>query len=169
MANILKYIPILRQLEGGYSDNPNDKGGPTMCGVTLSTFQHFFGANMTVSDLQAMTDEQFAEVVKEYWDSAQGDNINDQQVAQALIDWIYNSGQDTPIKAVQGILIGPITGFLGTITLANINKADPATLCNAICDARVKFYNDLAEETPSDEEFLDGWLRRANLFRYQIT
>ncbi|MBL8995214.1 MAG: hypothetical protein JNM63_17840, partial [Spirochaetia bacterium] len=34
-----KILPDLLKAEGGFVDNPNDNGGPTMKGITLGTFQ----------------------------------------------------------------------------------------------------------------------------------
>lgn len=170
MADISKYLPILKQFEGGYADNPNDPGGCTNMGITLTEFQHYYGADKTVEDLQDITPEQWAEVVKkEYWDAVQGDLINDQQVANSICDFAYNSGIGTAVSKVQAIVgITPTTGFFGNITLDRVNKADAGTLCNAIADAREEYDREIIQARPKMSVFMDGWLNRINALRYKI-
>lgn len=167
MADIKLYIPILKHWEGGFSDNPNDSGGATMCGVTLNVFRHFFGTNMSVEDLKNITEDQFITVLEEYWNGVQGDKILDQQVANSLVDWAYNAGETTPIKHLQGILNLPRTGFFGDMTLTAVNNANPQNMCNLIYNARVNFYKSLVNSTPKDSIFLRGWLVRATSFLYK--
>jgi len=38
MANIAKLEPHILKWEGGWSNDPNDKGGPTMKGVTIAVY-----------------------------------------------------------------------------------------------------------------------------------
>lgn len=171
MADINLYIPILKAQEGGYVNNPNDKGGPTNMGITLAEFQSYYGADKTVDDLKAITDEQWLPIVKkEYWDCMQADLITDQQVAVAIVDFGFNSGQGTAVMKVQAILgISPTTGFLGNITLNKINIAEASVLCNAICDSRDAYDTNYAEKVPAEAQFLPDWLRRTNSLRYKAT
>lgn len=55
MKRIEKLAIFIRSWEGGYSNIPQDSGGPTNKGVTLATFQHVFGKDKTVSDLKNIT------------------------------------------------------------------------------------------------------------------
>jgi len=41
MANVLKLIPHILKWEGGWSNDPADKGGPTMKGVTLAVYSAY--------------------------------------------------------------------------------------------------------------------------------
>ena len=169
MADITPYLPLLKQEEGGFSDRPNDKGGPTNLGITLAEFQHYYGADKTVDDLKAMTDDEWLPIVKEeYWNAVKADNINDQQVAVAIVDFGFNSGQGTAVIKVQEILkVTPVSGYLGSITLAAINNADAETLCNAIADSREAYDRAIVANNPSQEGFLAGWISRTNRLRYK--
>lgn len=169
MADIQQYVPILKQEEGGFSNNPNDKGGPTNMGITLAEFQHYYGADKTVDDLKAMTDDEWLPIVKEeYWNAMKADNINDQQVAVAIVDFGFNSGQGTAVMKVQEILnVHPVSGYLGSLTLAAINNADPATLCNAVADSRDAYDKAIVANNPSQSVFLGDWLRRTDSLRYK--
>ena len=52
MADKNNLIPIIKRWEGGYSDNPNDRGGATNSGVTLAVYQSVYGKNKTKNDLK---------------------------------------------------------------------------------------------------------------------
>ena len=58
MANIKTFLEKLMKLEGGYINHPNDKGGCTNKGITISTFQHYYGSDKTCEDLKQITEEQ---------------------------------------------------------------------------------------------------------------
>jgi lysozyme family protein len=169
MADIQLYIPILKQLEGGYVCDSNDLGGATNHGVTLKVFQTFFGNDKTADDLRNITDEQLTTIIKNYWDSVSASNILSQQLANQIADWCYNSGAVSAANHVQQVLgIEPTTGYIGTITIGRINSSDAPTLNDALVDARIKFYQAIVANNPSQEVFLKGWINRANFFRYKI-
>ena len=49
--SIEKYIATIIEREGGFVDNPSDKGGATKYGVTLNTLSEYMGKECTVDDL----------------------------------------------------------------------------------------------------------------------
>lgn len=58
MARAELVMPIIKKWEGGYANVPGDKGGCTMAGVTIKTFQSFYGKDKTCYDLQHIADYQ---------------------------------------------------------------------------------------------------------------
>lgn len=156
MASFDKYAPLLREFEGGYVNNPLDKGGPTNGGVTLATFRAYFGGDKTVDDLKRMTDSQWRTVMKSYWDRVQGDKILRQCVAEMLADWYVNSGL-AGVKAAQRALGCTADGIVGKKTLAALNS--PASF-DTLRDARLVFYVNIIKNRPNQVGFLLGWLRR---------
>lgn len=156
MASFDKYAPLLKKFEGGWSNHPNDKGGPTNCGVTLATFRQFFGAASTVADLQRMTDAQWRTVMKSYWDRVKGDKILRQCVADMMADWHINSGT-AGIKAAQRALGTTADGIVGEKTLALLNRPDAFA---KLQDARLVYYCNLVKSWSYNIDFLAGWMRR---------
>ena len=93
MARAEQLIPFILRWEGGFSDHPADRDGATNRGVTLATFQQFYGADRTADDLRAMTDEQWLHIFREgYWNRWQADRIASQSLANLLVDWVWASG-----------------------------------------------------------------------------
>jgi lysozyme family protein len=167
MADFLKLAPFTKKWEGGFVNHPSDPGGATMAGVTLKTFRQFYGQNKTVEDLKKITDEQWAEVMRSYWNAIQGDKINSQSVANALGDWAVNSGKTAPSKAVQRLIGVVIDGTIGPVTLAAINRVNAQTLFSQIQKARIDFVEDIVRRKPEMKVFLKGWLNRINNLKFQ--
>lgn len=168
MADYKELIPIIKKWEGGYVNDPDDSGGATNKGVTLATFRTWFGANKTVNDLKALTDEQWIYIfLNGYWNQCKASEINNQAIANIIVDWAWASGPKTAIKKVQGIVGTDIDGIVGPKTLAAINNAEPRQLFNKIKAARLQFVENLAEQRPKDKKFLQGWKNRINSFFFE--
>lgn len=165
MANFDLYAPILKRLEGGYVNNPADQGGPTMAGVTLASFRAVFGKNKTVKDLKNMTDAQWKQIMKVYWNACRGDDINNQAIANIVVDWNVNSGA-AGRKAVQTALKLYSDGIFGPKTLNALNAEPQRCVFCKIKAAREEFYNNIVRKTPSQIVFLRGWLNRLKMFEY---
>ena len=81
MADYKELITIIKKWEGGYVNDPDDSGGATNKGVTLATFRTWFGANKTVNDLKALTDEQWIYIfLNGYWNQCKASEINNQAI-----------------------------------------------------------------------------------------
>jgi len=165
MAKIELFSPILRMLEGGYVDDKLDSGGATNAGVTLRVFQEFFGKDKTKEDLKHITTEQYNIVVKKYWDRWKADLINNQSIANILVDFEYNSG-GLGIKIPQQILGVVGDGIVGEKTIEAINSANQEEFFNKIVEARKKFYMDIVKRRPNQSKFLVGWLNRVNTYKF---
>jgi len=168
MANFNSYVPKLKALEGygKYTNNPVDKGGATMSGITLRTFRQFYGQNQTVDNLKAMTEAQWREIIKRgYWDIVKADYIEDQAVAEIIVDWAVNSGPAI-VKKVQVIIGVTADGIVGACTIGTINRANARWLFEEIKKARIEFFKRIAAADPSQRAFLKGWINRINSFNY---
>lgn len=187
MANIEKFIPILFRWEAGinmksgetleqafqrakktgFANDPQDKGGATMIGVTIGTFRTYCRykgrGTASVQDLKNITYKEWRDVVHTlYWSKWKADLIEDQAVANMLVDWIWASGQGIGIKRVQKILGVTADGIVGPKTLAAVNAANPAELVKKVYDARVAHFNAIVRNNPSQKKWLKGWLNRVN-------
>lgn len=178
MANFDTYAKRLRKWEGStYAEIPFDKGGPTNSGVTLATFQQFFGADKTKEDLKKMTQDQWRTVMKGgFWDKCKGDLIRNQSVAEIFVDWCINAGIGK-IKNVQKILRVDADGIVGPKTLAALNSCNQKVLHYRIKRARLEHYFscvdgsrevDIYSSNPTGNlSFIDGWINRTADFQYK--
>lgn len=168
MADYEKLVPFVLQHEGGVVDDPDDAGGFTNKGVTLATFRSIFGSDKTKNDLVHITDEEWGYIFKKYyWDKLKADYIDSQSVANIMVDWGYNAGVGTVAKKVQNIIGTKADGVIGQKSIALINGKNPKDLFEQIKNARILFYQKLAENKPSNKKFLKGWLNRTNSFKFE--
>lgn len=168
MADYKLLKPQILKWEGGFVDDPSDKGGPTYKGVTLATFRQFYGQNKTVDDLKILTDVQWDHIFKTgYWDKWRADEIKSQAVANALVDWTYHSGVHG-IKEPQKILGVTADGIVGPKTLAAVNAMHPLELWVKIQAARHGFVENIVKNDASQADFLAGWKNRINNLNYNV-
>lgn len=170
MADFNKAIEHILKWEGGLVDHPNDPGGLTNRGITIKTFRqyaHLINVAGTKQNLIALTEQQARNLYHEiYWQRIQGDKIDNQNIANALLDGHVNMGFNG-IKIMQreaGVLAD---GVVGPKTLFAINSADAHTLFDGYQDAREIYYRRLAERKSKMQVFLNGWLNRVNDLRWQ--
>ena len=177
MADVNLLAPKILAFEGGYEVDPADSGvynrlgvlvGSNM-GVTPNTYELVLGRVPTAQDMKDLTIEQFTKILKTlYWDKVQADKIEDQQVAEVIVDFAWGSGIDEVAKMVQGMVKVSMDGKIGPISLKAINSSDPQSLTNKIVNRRIWFYNEIVLEHPKWSKYLLGWVRRANSFTYQV-
>jgi lysozyme family protein len=77
-----------------------------------------------------------------------------------------HTGIPQAVKLIQRALLAAGTqvvedGIIGPETLAAINKADPTDLLAALKSEAAGFYRLIANANPSQQKFINGWLRRA--------
>lgn len=168
MADASKLKPFILKWEGGFVNDPLDKGGATNKGVTLKTFKQFFGQDKTVDDLKKITDDQWLKIFKAgYWNPFKADEIWNQSIANICVDWAYNSGAATAIRKVQEVLGVKVDGQFGPKSLQTLNSKVPQKLFNDIKQKRIDFVNNIVKKNPTQAKFLKGWLNRINSLKFE--
>lgn len=166
MADFNHYAPLLRSLEGGFVADPDDRGGATMCGVTLSTYRRYFGEGRTVDDLRNITPSEWTYIMKSgYWDLVRADEIHNQSIAEIFVDWVVNSGV-AGIRAFQRAAGLKVDGIVGNRTLAVLNSPNEEVIFNRVQSVRESFYRKIVLNDARQGKFLNGWLRRLRTFKF---
>ena len=165
MAVYTKLIPIVLKWEGGYAGNI-DGMTCTMKGVTLAAYRKFFGKDKNCKDLKEITQAEWDLIFKEgYWDKWKADEIENQSIANLLVDWCWASGI-YGIKLPQRVLGVKDDGVVGSKTIDAINNyKDKKELFDKLWNRRKKHFQDIAKN--GKEKFLAGWLNRLNDFKYR--
>lgn len=163
MARAEKLIPFILKWEGGYVNDPLDKGGATNKGITIGTYRHFYGKDKGIEDLKTMSQAQWEKIfMAGYWQPFKATHIKSQGIANICVDWAWASGATTAIRNVQKVLGVTIDGIVGDETLTAINRADSKGLFERIKAARIDFVEAIVRRTPSQKRFRKGWINRIN-------
>ena len=167
MADFKKYAPKLLQLEGGYTNHPDDQGGPTCKGVTLKIYKAYCGQEKTIKDLQNMSYGTWESIMKDlYWDKCLADEIENQSVAEIVVDWCVNSGM-IGLRKVQELVGTKPDGIAGPKTLKAINEAEQSELFERVLNARKQFYVNIVKRNPRQKVFMNGWMNRLLMFKFE--
>lgn len=165
MADYKKLIPTVLKYEGGYAGNIDGKIC-TMKGVTLDIYRKYFGRQKTCKELRGISNAEWEYIFKEgFWDRWKADEINNQSIANLLVDWCWTSGI-YGIKYPQRILGVKDDGIVGDKTIAAINSyPNKKELFDKLWNRRKKHFEDIAK-THNRAKFLNGWLRRLSAFKW---
>ena len=145
--------------EGGYSDHPSDRGGPTRWGISSAAYPDV--------DLEALTIEDARKIMRrDFWQANQCDALP-YPVALIVFDWGVNSGARRAARALQERLGVRLDGIIGPKTLYAAHAADSKALCTELLAYRARMYVELAEHDPRQMEFLAGWMRRLVLLAWE--
>jgi lysozyme family protein len=150
-----KEINDILQREGGFVNNPDDKGGPTAFGISKK-------ANPDAWVNGPPTIDQAREIYKRKYVFGPGfDKITDEKLQAQLVDYGVNSGPMIAIQKLQQIVGVKVDGVLGPKTLAAVAMFQPRDVSNHLAVLRVKMIGNIVSRNPSQLKFLNGWISRA--------
>jgi lysozyme family protein len=149
--------------EGGFSNNPDDKGGATNKGITLQTYSQFLGRPASVEELKNISDKDVDSIFSRYYNEAGGDRIKDPRIQEVLTDQNYNKGTNF-LNRINDMLGTPRGSSLSQEAIDRINNMDPDQFIAAVLQSEREIYKKIAEKDPSQKQFSRGWdLRIQNL------
>jgi len=167
-------------LEGGYQNNPKDKGNYNSLGVLVGTnhgisakfFEQYFNYVPTVADMKALTAQTAQEIFYLLrWYKYSLSELTDQTTANHVFDLFVNHSPTGATKIVQDSLTS--LGYMdfggpgwGAMTRSQVNLASNEqhnNFNNALVQTRIKYYNSLLSD-PDNQEFITGWIIRAKKF-----
>jgi len=156
--------------EGGFQDNPNDKGNWTGGQIGQGELK---GTNMGISarefptlDIKNLTVAQASAIYQtKYWNALYA-QIEEQVIANKLFDLGVLFGVETSVHTMQTVLaphFGLVAdGNFGPSTLAAVNGAEPHSLLLAYKTAMVAKAIAYGGENPAEREDVPDWIRRIN-------
>lgn len=151
--------------EGGYVDNPSDRGGATNYGVTQATLSDWRGHPVTVDDVKNLPmSEAIAIYRKKYISDPGFDLISDIRLRTALVDAGVLFGPQAVIKALQTLLALKPDGVLGQETASKAAGQEARGLINSLSVWRITKHANRIHTDPSQVIFLVGWISRATSF-----
>jgi len=172
---------IVLDFEGGYSNDPADKGGATNYGITASTLESaktkgWVPSNVTIKNLKL--DHAKTIYKKGYWDVVKADSLP-HPLDLIIFDMAVNHGPSAAVKLLQQSLnsilkSGPslvVDGIIGPKTLTAVKDVvsmdhnmwlQPNALVRYLCiDVlmnRVELYTSIIASDRTQEKFFKGWI-----------
>lgn len=158
--------------EGGYQNNPDDKGNwynginyGTKYGITPEDVAHYFPALIGDPNcVRNLTSDQAGVIFAAgYWKDLYS-QINDQPVAEKLFDMGVLMGVKTAVRLLQITLQNEIAivpdGDFGPETLGDVNQADPADLLSRYRVTLINHCVNIMNNNPQESQFVRGWITR---------
>lgn len=155
MASTDQIINDIVTREGGYVDDPTDRGGPTAYGISkVSNPEAWVSGPPTEQAAKAI-------YLKKYVQGPGFDKVADSRLQAQLVDFGVNSGPAVAVSKLQTILGIGVDGVLGPGTLQSLSRANPVSVNNQLVVARVRMIGQLVSKNPAQAKFAAGWLNRA--------
>lgn len=115
MANFLEAHKIVMKNEGGYANDPDDRGGETYKGIARNMHPDWTGwilvdavkkmnpinLNAALENNLTLQSQVLSFYKTEFWNVFKGDRIVSQNVAESIYDSAVNMGVGTAVKLVQ--------------------------------------------------------------------
>ena len=156
------------QHEGGFVDDPKDRGGATNFGITAATLGAWrkLGRSCTAAEVKAMPRSEAIAIYKQRYIADPGFGaVADGNLRMIVVDSAVLFGPGRAAKWLQGALGVKADGAIGPGTQAALAKAVPAEIGRKIIAEREAFCQGLCDRDPSQNRFLKGWTNRSEDLR----
>jgi lysozyme family protein len=146
---------ILRR-EGGYVNNPADKGGPTKYGITQATLagQGRWGdlnadGRVDQEDVKLLTVDQAKSIYLNQYITPFDEYLTWPKLHSLIVDSAVQHG------------VARVQNWLKELT---IKTTDPIVLYKLLLKKRMRFYGEIITKRPQNAEFAAGWMIRLSEF-----
>ncbi|MBS0270149.1 MAG: TIGR02594 family protein [Proteobacteria bacterium] len=160
-----KLLAHILEMEGGFSDDPYDPGGPTNRGVTLEVYANFKGQTIDagsrprlIAELKSIPDAAVEAIYdRRYYEPAHC-SLFTAPLALMHFDAAVNHGVGAAIRMLQQAVNVTVDGEIGPETLAAIGARSLVDLIDDYAEIRRTRYRAL----PHFWRFGRGWLKRVD-------
>jgi lysozyme family protein len=169
------------QWEGGYANNPADKGGETYKGIARNFHPYWEGWDYIDNYKRkvgpipwnlVIESPKLEQQVQEFyrlklWDRHNLGQILHQDLAIKIFDMLVNHGRGSALVQQAVNEVGgqvKVDNFIGPNTVQAINSVSPTRLLNKLLDIRRAYYDQIVARDPSQRQFYKGWIARLESF-----
>ncbi len=188
MANFDKAYAKTNAHEGGYANDPVDKGGETIDGISrvhhpnwhgwvlVDRVKREYGTDPKVINRVLSKDTIFQRLKRifykeQYWDVHGLDSIQHQRIAEEMYDTGVNMGKEIAARMLQealnlcndrGRLYQNISvdGKVGPVTRSTLAKANAGRVFKTMNLLQGERYINILRRNESQEKYWGGWLNR---------
>ena len=151
--------------EGGFVNDPDDRGGATKYGVTIHTMRRLgldldHSGAVTVADVRLLTRAQAVEIFLDHYYRRPRIDELPVQIRASVFDMYVNAGANA-VRILQRLLIDMgqevvVDGVIGPQTISAAKRAAEAApdhIGDAYAIARRNFYFAIADRRPANRKF----------------
>ena len=164
--NFKKAFCELIGIEGGYVNDPTDRGGETKYGISKKSYPNVDIKNLTLAQAQEI-------YYRDFWKHPRMnlDLIPDYAIALELFDTGVNTGSGTARRMLQESLNlmnrnGKnfpdlvVDGIIGGKTFDAYQQVDKKILLKVLNGLQFMRYTEICLADPAQERFFNGWMQR---------
>jgi len=163
-------IKVVLKHEGGYVDDPDDRGGATNWGVTQKVYEDYVGYSCEKEEIKNMNQEVAEEIYFEkFWKPSKAERLPP-EIRQTYFDMCVNHGQGGAVKILQQACNNKrkpdnqidVDGGIGPNTIRAASKLQDWELRVERSGFYWNLVYDGAKYTKrtSQVKFIRGWIRR---------
>ncbi len=165
-------LKIVLGFQGGYANDPNDKGGEPNLGITAGTLARAHKEGIVGhSDVKRLTRAEAARIYEAfYWKPSRCDLMPeplDLLAFDAAVNHVVGGGGKLLQRALNTMganlvvdgAVGPKTLAAITTLLEEGKGAAVKGLCGCFMMHRAVYFTDIVTNNPTQKKFLFGWLR----------
>ena len=166
-SDFQRALAFVLKAEGGYTNHPSDRGGPTNKGILQREYDQYRRDNgLPSADVRDILNAEVEDIyLHDYWLAGRCDRMP-WPVSLAHFDACVNTGVAQAAKFLQRTVGTRDDGVIGPLTLAALASAleheSPGALATRLARQRIPFYRALVKRDPDQRVFLSGWLNRVN-------
>lgn len=156
-------------VEGGISNDKDDRGGLTGFGVTQGTYnQYRRWKHWPLRPVTEISDDEIEDVyLSLFWGPLRCEDLPE-PVDLVVFDSGVQHSPHTAAKLLQTAVGVTADGLIGPNTLAACADAHADDLALAIIQGRRELYQKIVDEHPEQGKFLKGWLNRLTRLTKEI-
>ena len=160
-------LALILKFEGGYVNDPDDRGGATNYGITQKNYDKWRTAQeIETRDVKLISDDEVRVIYRtQYWQQARCDDLpwpiclvhfdgyvqHRPRVASEILQRATNYTAREPLR---------VDGIVGPMTTATVRRQDPRMLARSIVIERLFFYCRIVERNRTQAKFLKLWRPR---------
>ena len=151
-------VAVVLAHEGGYVNDPADRGGETRYGISKRAYPDLDIANLTVEQAKAI-------YATDFWLRYRINQLPD-AIAPKVLDAAVLCGPATAIRTLQRALAAcgrscDVDGSIGRQTIAACRDASSELLLGTYRRLLTTHFEQIAEADATQQRFLRGWVMRA--------
>lgn len=161
-------IPLILRYEGGFVNDPVDRGGKTNMGVTQGFLEKYRKkAGVNARNVEELTRDEAIRLYKAEWDTYGFGVLDNTDIMKLVYDFSVNSGPKTAIRYLQKTLNVKgcniiVDGYIGVQTNRAVNAVDEKWLKRELQASRAEHCDSIVDRNPEQKRFVKGWFNRIN-------